>query len=156
MKRISPKRKKAREEKGFRCIHCGAWVSFEALGTKHRNHCPFCLWSKHVDREKPGDRNSTCQGKMKPIGLTFKRETPDRYHPESRGELMVIHQCTKCGEVKINRLAGDDLPEAVLNVFELSVRLDPAMRERLKRKGINPLTERDEDEVKTQLYGKKI
>jgi hypothetical protein len=30
-------------------------VSASAFGTQHRNHCPLCLWSRHVDR-KTGDQ----------------------------------------------------------------------------------------------------
>ncbi|WP_420871372.1 RNHCP domain-containing protein [Lysinibacillus xylanilyticus] len=35
-----------------------------------RNHCPKCLFSKHVDTV-PGDRASTCKGLMRPIGVDY-------------------------------------------------------------------------------------
>ena len=50
-------------EKGFRCEHCGAYVYTLPMiaGVNNRNHCPFCLWSRHVDYLKPGDRMSACK-----------------------------------------------------------------------------------------------
>lgn len=33
----------------------------EGAGSNHRNHCPNCLYSLHVDIE-PGDRESECGG----------------------------------------------------------------------------------------------
>lgn len=131
----------------FRCWHCDRWVSFSSfIGTKHRNHCPFCLWSKHVDLEKPGDRNSTCQGEMKPIGLTFK---------QGGGELMIIHQCTNpdCGKISINRIAGDDSSSAILNIFKESQTLSPDLTKKLKRGNIRLLTKADEKQIRTQLFG---
>jgi hypothetical protein len=38
----------------FRCRNCGLDVGTTAPGTAHRNHCPSCLWSRHVD-DVPGD-----------------------------------------------------------------------------------------------------
>ncbi|MEK7218066.1 MAG: RNHCP domain-containing protein, partial [Patescibacteria group bacterium] len=32
----------------FTCEHCGTGVAPLPHGTS-RNHCPRCLWSKHVD-----------------------------------------------------------------------------------------------------------
>jgi len=87
---------------GFRCIHCGAPVPAYSWGTRHRNHCPFCLWSRHVDI-RPGDRASLCGGAMEPIAIWSK----------SDGEVMVLHRCSVCGTIKANRCAGDD-DEAVL------------------------------------------
>jgi hypothetical protein len=44
--------------RSFRCGHCGVEVSLDAPGTSHRNHCPSCLWSRHLDRNVPGDRKA--------------------------------------------------------------------------------------------------
>ncbi len=68
-----------------------------APGTKNRNHCPYCLFSKHVDNV-PGDRANACEGKMAPLGKVYK---PD-------GEEVLVHQCEVCGFVRKNRIAGDD------------------------------------------------
>jgi hypothetical protein len=72
-----------KEENGFRCEHCGAYVYTlpTIAGVNNRNHCPFCLWSRHLDYLKPGDRMSACKAKMQPIGLTVKRGR-DKYSNE--------------------------------------------------------------------------
>ncbi len=89
----------------FICAHCGKDVSAKAWGTKNRNHCPFCLYSKHVDNEV-GDRKATCCGLMKPIGKMYKAD----------GEEVLMHKCTKCGLERKNRIAGDDSGELVANM----------------------------------------
>lgn len=150
------RRLKLEEKKGgFRCCNCGQWVPFsEFMGTEHRNHCPFCLWSKHVDLEKPGDRKSKCQAGMKPIGLTFKHEGLDKYGKLRQGELMLIHECTSCGKISINRIAADDNEEAILRVFEESQKLSPEKRNQLERNGIEISSRKAEKEIRTQLFGK--
>lgn len=50
----------------FTCEFCQKEVGLHSKGSA-RNHCPYCLYSKHVDEEKPGDRLATCHGLMKPI-----------------------------------------------------------------------------------------
>lgn len=82
---------------GFRCASCGKEISPLRFGGRHRNHCPHCLCSLHVD-DRPGDRKSNCRGIMKPIGI----------HVQKNGEWSLIHKCEKCGMIKINRTACDD------------------------------------------------
>jgi hypothetical protein len=61
----------------FVCEHCGEKV----VGDGYTNHCPKCLWSKHVDIN-PGDRASECQGMMKPINVDVQHgETMLTYLP---------------------------------------------------------------------------
>ena len=72
----------------FTCKVCGAPVGPEGAGSGHRNHCPHCLSSLHVDRT-PGDRASLCQGVMDPIGVWVRRD----------GEWAVIHRCRACGAI---------------------------------------------------------
>ena len=55
----------------FVCEHCGNEV--KPLGYSCRNHCPKCLYSKHVDKE-PGDRAEGCKGMLKPIGIVLMME----------------------------------------------------------------------------------
>lgn len=150
------KSKLVREKKGgFRCSNCDQWVPFtEFMGTEHRNHCPFCLWSKHVDLEKPGDRKSKCQAGMKPIGLTFKHDGVDKYGSLRQGELMLIHECTGCGKTSINRIAADDNEKAILKVFKESQELDPEKRNQLKSEGIELLQEEAREKILVQLFGK--
>lgn len=76
----------------FVCGHCGKEV--EPMGSSSRNHCPFCLWSLHVD-VNPGDRANTCGGLMRPI----------RTEPDAKRGFVIIHKCEKCGEVRRNRAA---------------------------------------------------
>ena len=54
----------AKNDEGFICAHCGKEVV--PLGYSSRNHCPFCLWSLHLDIN-PGDRASECGGSLEPI-----------------------------------------------------------------------------------------
>ncbi|WP_424534312.1 RNHCP domain-containing protein [Sphaerisporangium viridialbum] len=82
----------------FRCLGCRLDVSLDAPGTTHRNHCPNCLASLHVDRRIPGDRAADCRGRMEALSMSVR---PD-------GEWMIIHQCLSCGELSANRIAGDD------------------------------------------------
>ena len=72
-------------------------VSADAPGTRHRNHCPSCLWSRHVD-SSPGDRLARCGDAMEPIAIWV----------QPRGEWSIIHRCQGCGELRCNRIAGDD------------------------------------------------
>ena len=71
-----------------------------APGTAHRNHCPSCLWSKHVDSEVPGDREAECHARMEPISIAVR----------GSGEWVIIHRCLGCGELSSNRTAADDNP----------------------------------------------
>lgn len=82
----------------FRCVGCRLDVSLDAPGTMHRNHCPNCLVSLHVDRRIPGDRAADCHGRMEALSMSVR----------SDGEWMIIHQCLSCGELSANRIAGDD------------------------------------------------
>lgn len=85
------------EHGSFGCAHCGRIVPPADAGTEHRNHCPSCLWSLHVDL-LTGDRRAGCRGGMEPIGIWIKGD----------GEWAVIHRCTRCGMLRANRIAGDD------------------------------------------------
>ncbi len=86
----------------FVCARCGTTVLPDAPGTAQRNHCPVCLYSLHVDITV-GDRRSLCRGLMEPIALWVRE----------RGEVAVIHRCSRCGVIRANRLAGDDREETV-------------------------------------------
>ena len=142
---------------GFSCEHCGSWVSKDQfIGTHFRNHCPFCLWSKHVDERQSGDRHAFCRGPMEPIGLTFKHEGQDKYGRPRQGELMLVHRCQKCGAFSLNRLAADDEIQMVLEVFESSQKRNQEILNKLKEDNIELLTEKDEKEIKIQLFGKEF
>lgn len=90
----------------FRCSHCLLDVPFEAQGTNHRNHCPSCLWSRHLDDRAPGDRAANCGSSMEPIAITVRGD----------GEWVLVHRCLGCDEVHLNRTAGDDSPLLLLRL----------------------------------------
>lgn len=135
-------------EISFVCEQCGVKVSALGVGTAHRNHCPFCLWSKHLDSLLPGDRAGSCGGMMKPAGLTFKNKQG------GIGELMVAHKCMICGEIKKNRIAGDDRVEKIECLFKECLELGAEEMKEMARLGIRILGAEDEGEVLSQLYGK--
>ena len=89
----------------FRCVHCRLDVPTDAPGTAHRNHCPNCLWSRHLD-DDPGDRASDCLASMEPIAITVRKD----------GEWVLIHRCNGCGTLSSNRIAGDDNPLLLVRI----------------------------------------
>ena len=103
--RDSPRRR-SRQPSTFRCRRCGLDVPEDAPGTTHRNHCPNCLWSRHLDDDTPGDREADCGALMEPIAITVR----------GGGEWVLIHRCSGCDELGLNRSAGDDNPLLLLRL----------------------------------------
>lgn len=138
----------------FRCGHCHAFVSSAHMlaGVNNRNHCPYCLWSCHLDWFAAGDRLSACKAPMKPIGLTMKKSR-NKYRLEQRGELMLVHECTECKALSINRIAADDEPEAIMTVFQESLTTGHQFNALYRDHGIAMLNETHINMVHTQLYG---
>jgi hypothetical protein len=139
----------------FRCLHCRNIISADPRRSRvqNRNHCPYCLWSRHVDLSAAGDRLSACKAQMEPVGLTLK-QSGRRYGPAEGGELMLIHCCVECGKVSINRIAADDFTETLLEVYEGSWKMAPFIRRQLAAGGILALRAADLTIVKARLYGK--
>lgn len=79
----------------FICEHCGDKV--EKLGYTCRNHCPSCLYSKHVDIN-PGDRAEKCHGSLKPVSVEI----------DSKKGYVIIFKCERCGAIRRNKAADDD------------------------------------------------
>lgn len=92
-----PKHRRELSPSAFRCSHCRLMVPVDAPGTRHRNHCPSCLFSRHVD-ETNGDRRAECGGTMEPIAIWV----------QPRGEWSIVHRCASCGGLRCNRIAADD------------------------------------------------
>jgi hypothetical protein len=136
----------------FQCGHCGNHVSVAHMlsGVNNRNHCPYCLWSRHLDLYAAGDRLSACKGQMRPIGLTMKKSR-NKYQIKSRGELMLVHECTGCGCLSINRIAADDDPDSVMDAFDSSLSLNRQTRTRCEAQGIAILN--DFQVIHAQLFG---
>lgn len=105
----------------FKCKVCGNLVTPENAGSDHRNHCPYCLSSLHVDNE-PGDRESDCGGIMEPIAVWVRKN----------GEWAIIHRCKICGTLCSNRVAADDDPTKLMSIAMKPVAFPPFPLERLK------------------------
>ncbi len=88
----------------FVCENCGAKVA----GSGYTNHCPACLWSKHVDNE-PGDRLSQCGGLMRPASL--EGASPN---------YALVHVCQRCGHQKRNKVSPDDSADAIVALADES------------------------------------
>ncbi len=89
-----------------------------AAYTSARNHCPFCLYSRHVDESTPGDRASDCNSSMAPVGA-FTRP---------KGEHVIVHRCLGCGFERYCRIAADDDFDLVLSLPEVEARHEPSGR----------------------------
>lgn len=100
-----------RDNTSFVCLHCAGCVPACTNGS-YRNHCPYCLWSAHLDN-RPGDRASGCGGPMRPVGLT---------RPRGKG-LAVVHRCLRCGVRRVNQVATGTVAADDLDAL---VRLPPA------------------------------
>jgi hypothetical protein len=104
----------------FRCRNCHLDVSLHAPGTRHRNHCPSCLWSRHLD-EAAGDRAAGCAGSMEPIAVAVRAD----------GEWSLVHRCASCAAVRLNRIAGDDNPHSLLQLARRPLEQPPFPLDRL-------------------------
>lgn len=87
----------------FNCENCNKNVD----GNGYTNHCPHCLWSKHVDIY-PGDRANNCRGLMEPITVE-----------EKAGKWRIIQKCQKCGKVKKNKLSNTDNFDKLVKIEKL-------------------------------------
>ncbi len=138
----------------FTCAHCHYPVVTlpHISGVQNRNHCPFCLWSRHLDLYQAGDRLSACKAPMRPVALSLKL-TPKKYASQQPGELMVVHLCAGCGKLSLNRLAADDDLDELFRIFETSFSLDGFLCQRLSESDIHPLTAGDQSLVRLRLLG---
>jgi len=93
-----------RKIEDFTCGHCGAKVK----GNGYTNHCPACLWSKHVDIN-PGDRLAKCGGLMEPVKVEM-----------DHGQYILMHKCQTCGQQKRNKTVQEDSFEAILALAKAS------------------------------------
>lgn len=84
----------------FECEVCGTKVK----GSGYTDHCPTCLWSKHLDIY-PGDRKSPCGGLMEPVGLEI-----------TGSEKKILYRCKKCGYNHKVKVSENDSPEALLQL----------------------------------------
>lgn len=82
---------------GFTCQKCAIEVSLHPTGSA-RNHCNYCLYSLHLDKDFPWDRLSECRSLMKPVAKDYHKNK----------WWLVLHECVTCGKKITNKLAEDD------------------------------------------------
>ncbi len=93
------------KDENFVCENCKRNVT--KLNYSARDHCPYCLYSKHVDIN-PGDRLNTCMGMLVPIDIEKFKDT-----------YKIIYKCEKCGMIHKNIAANDDNMDKII---ELSIK----------------------------------
>ncbi len=87
----------------FICQNCNKEV--QPLKYTARNHCPYCLTSKHVDLN-PGDRLNDCHGLLRPISIEKSKKQ----------DFKIIFKCDKCHTIKKNIMAKDDNIELIIEL----------------------------------------
>lgn len=90
-------------DEAFVCENCGKQVT--ELGYSCRNHCPYCLYSKHIDIN-PGDRQEECHGLLEPIQVEL----------DSKKGYVIIYRCKKCGAIRKNKAAKDDDMDLIIKL----------------------------------------
>ena len=93
------------KDENFICENCDKKV--EKLGYTARDHCPFCLYSKHVDIN-PGDRQNTCQGLLKPIGIEKFKDS-----------FKILYRCERCNKEHKNIMAKDDDMNIIITISKI-------------------------------------
>lgn len=106
----------------FTCKVCGRLVVPNGAGSDHRNHCPYCLTSMHLDTE-PGDREADCGGAMEPVAVWVRKN----------GEWAIIHRCKICGALSSNRIAADDNPLKLMSIAMKPVSSPPFPLEKIEK-----------------------
>ncbi|GAA0939738.1 RNHCP domain-containing protein [Nonomuraea longicatena] len=81
----------------FTCVRCGLTATTASPAGVRRNHCPRCLYSRHVVDHVEGGP-SECGARMAPIAVAVLRD----------GDWALIHRCVTCGELTSSPIAGDD------------------------------------------------
>lgn len=81
----------------FTCGHCGQSVT----GDGYTNHCPHCLYSRHVDIN-PGDRAEDCGGLMQPVGID-----------NLKGEWVITHECMTCHATRRCKTRSEDMDAVI-------------------------------------------
>ena len=93
-------------DEAFICENCGMEV--KPLGYTARDHCPYCLHSKHVDIN-PGDRANPCKGLLVPIGIEKFKDT-----------YKILYKCRKCHQNHKNIIARDDDMEEIIKISKIN------------------------------------
>ncbi len=91
-------------DENFICENCNKEV--KKLNYTARDHCPYCLYSKHLDI-MPGDRANECMGLLVPIDIEKFKDT-----------YKIIYKCEKCDEIHKNIIATDDNFDEIINIMQ--------------------------------------
>ena len=91
-------------DESFICENCHQKV--EKLNYTARDHCPYCLYSTHVDI-MPGDRDNKCQGLLKPIAIEKFRDT-----------YKIVYKCQRCNQIHKNIMANDDNMDLIIELIK--------------------------------------
>ena len=94
-------RKFQRKIEDFVCEKCG----MEVKGNGYTDHCPVCLWGRHVD-VNPGDRAASCGGMMEPVRAEVKG-----------GKYLLYYICKGCGHKFRLKSASDDELNAIIKLI---------------------------------------
>lgn len=89
-------------DENFTCEKCKK--NIKKLNYTTRDHCNYCLYSKHVDIN-PGDRQNKCKGLLKPIKIEKFKNT-----------YKIIYKCEKCGQIHKNIMANDDNMDLIIEL----------------------------------------
>ena len=89
-------------DENFKCENCGYEV--DKLNYTARDHCPSCLYSKHVDIN-PGDRENSCKGLLRPITVEKFKDT-----------YKIVYKCEKCNMIHKNIMATDDDMDLIIEL----------------------------------------
>ena len=90
-----------RKKEDFECEVCGARIK----GDGYTDHCPVCLWGKHVDDKIPGDRAAECQGLLEPTSAIYQK-----------GRFKINYKCQKCRHEFAVREDKNDSRERLLEL----------------------------------------
>lgn len=93
-------KKFSKKVESFTCDVCGE----EVKGAGYTDHCPRCLWSKHID-VFPGDRQANCHGLMEPIGIE-----------QRKGKWRILYRCQMCGYQRHNEVTPEDNPSLIIEL----------------------------------------
>ena len=86
------------------CGNCGNKVT----GDGYTDHCPKCLWGKHVDEAIPGDRASECKGALEPVGAVY-----------IKGKFKISYKCQKCRHIFNVREGKGDEREKLMELVKI-------------------------------------
>lgn len=92
-------------DENFICENCNKEV--KKLNYTARDHCPYCLYSKHLDIN-PGDRENKCHGLLEPIEIEKFKDT-----------YKIIYKCKKCHQLHKNIMAKDDDMNEIIKLSKI-------------------------------------